>query len=216
MRSRTDVLETLKCTIQELTTSTRWNQRHKSTTTGYKTIAKRNTVSATPLKYRNWIILLSVAIPVAVAVLFMVRLPNVAPLTFLPPIYAIINALTAVLLVSALVAIKKKNSTLHERLMKSAIFLSCVFLVMYVAYHMTSDPTPYGGTGFMRPLYYFILVTHILLSIGIIPMVLITYVRAIFKHFADHKRIARITFPIWLYIAVTGVVVYLMIAPYYG
>ena len=173
-------------------------------------------MSATPLKYRNWIILLSVAIPVAVAVLFMVRLPNVASLTFLPPIYATINALTAVLLVSALVAIKKKNSALHERLMKSAIFLSCVFLVMYVAYHMTSDPTPYGGTGFMRPLYYFILVTHILLSIGIIPMVLITYVRAISKHFADHKRIARITFPIWLYIAVTGVVVYLMIAPYYG
>ena len=173
-------------------------------------------MSATPLKYRNWIILLSVAIPVAVAVLFMVRLPNVASLTFLPPIYATINALTAVLLVSALVAIKKKNSALHERLMKSAIFLSCVFLVMYVAYHMTSDPTPYGGTGFMRPLYYFILVTHILLSIGIIPLVLITYVRAISKHFADHKRIARITFPIWLYIAVTGVVVYLMIAPYYG
>lgn len=173
-------------------------------------------MSATPLKYRNWIILLSVVIPVAVAVLFMVRLPNVASLTFLPPIYATINALTAVLLVSALVAIKKKNSALHERLMKSAIFLSCVFLVMYVAYHMTSDPTPYGGTGFMRPLYYFILVTHILLSIVIIPMVLVTYVRAISKHFADHKRIARITFPIWLYIAVTGVVVYLMISPYYG
>ncbi len=173
-------------------------------------------MSATPLKYRNWIILLSVAIPVAVAVLFMVRLPNVAPLTFLPPIYATINGLTAVLLVCALVAIKKKNSALHERLMKSAIFLSCVFLVMYVAYHMTSDPTPYGGIGFMRTLYYFILVTHILLSIGIIPLVLITYVRAISKHFADHKRIARITFPIWLYIAVTGVVVYLMIAPYYG
>lgn len=173
-------------------------------------------MSATPLKYRNWIILLSVAIPVAVAILFMVRLPNVAPLTFLPPIYAAINALTAVLLVVALLAIKKKNRALHERLMKSAIFLSCVFLVMYVAYHMTSDPTPYGGTGFMRPLYYFILVTHILLSIGIIPMVLITYVRAVSKHFVDHKRIARITFPIWLYIAVTGVVVYLMIAPYYG
>lgn len=173
-------------------------------------------MSATPLKYRNWIILLSVAIPVAVAILFMVRLPNVAPLSYLPPIYAAINALTAVLLVVALLAIKKKNRALHERLMKSAIFLSCVFLVMYVAYHMTSDPTPYGGTGFMRPLYYFILVTHILLSIGIIPMVLITYVRAVSKHFADHKRIARITFPIWLYIAVTGVVIYLMIAPYYG
>lgn len=168
------------------------------------------------LKYKNWIIVLSVAIPVAVALLFMVRIPNVAPLRSLPPIYAMINATTAVLLLFALVAIKRKNILLHERLMKSAIFLSCVFLVMYVAYHMTSDPTPYGGTGILRWVYYFILITHILLSIGIIPMVLITYVRAISKHFISHKRIAKITFPIWLYIAVTGVVVYLMISPYYG
>lgn len=168
------------------------------------------------LKYKNWIIVLSVAIPVAVALLFMVRIPNVAPLRSLPPIYAMINATTAVLLLFALVAIKRKNILLHERLMKSAIFLSCVFLVMYVAYHMTSDPTPYGGTGVLRWVYYFILITHILLSIGIIPMVLVTYVRAISKHFISHKRIAKITFPIWLYIAVTGVVVYLMISPYYG
>jgi putative membrane protein len=168
------------------------------------------------LKYKNWIIVLSVAIPVAVALLFMVRIPNVAPLGFLPPIYAMINATTAVILLFALVAIKRKNILFHERLMKLAIFLSCVFLVMYVAYHMTSDPTPYGGTGVLRWVYYFILITHILLSIGIIPMVLVTYVRAISKHFISHKRIAKITFPIWLYIAVTGVVVYLMISPYYG
>lgn len=168
------------------------------------------------LKYKNWIIVLSVAIPLAVALLFMVRIPNVAPLGFLPPIYAMINATTAVILLFALVAIKRKNIPLHERLMKLAIFLSCVFLVMYVAYHMTSDPTPYGGTGVLRWVYYFILITHILLSIGIIPMVLVTYVRAISKHFISHKRIAKITFPIWLYIAVTGVVVYLMISPYYG
>jgi putative membrane protein len=172
-------------------------------------------MSTPTLKYRNWIILLSVAIPVAVAVLFMIRIPNVASLNFLPPIYASINAVTAFLLIAALVAIKQKKIAIHERLMKTAIFLSCVFLVMYVAYHMTSDPTPYGGTGFLRPLYYFILISHILLSIGIIPMVLVTYVRAISKHFAEHKRIAKITFPIWLYIAITGVVVYLMIAPYY-
>jgi len=168
------------------------------------------------LKYKNWIIVLSVAIPLAVALLFMVRIPNVAPLGFLPPIYAMINATTAVILLFALVAIKRKNILFHERLMKLAIFLSCVFLVMYVAYHMTSDPTPYGGTGVLRWVYYFILITHILLSIGIIPMVLVTYVRAISKHFISHKRIAKITFPIWLYIAVTGVVVYLMISPYYG
>jgi putative membrane protein len=150
-----------------------------------------------------------------VAILFTVRLPNVAPLDFLPPIYAGINALTALILVIAYVAIRQKNIKLHEKLMKIAIALSLVFLVMYVAYHMTADPTPFGGEGIVRQVYYFILISHILLSVGIIPMVLITYVRAIAKRFADHKKISVITFPIWLYIAVTGVVVYLMISPYY-
>ena len=100
-------------------------------------------------------------------------------------------------------------------LMKTSIFLSLVFLVMYILYHMTTDPTPYGGEGFIRYLYFFILITHITLSVFIVPMVLITYVRAISKMFDKHKKIARITFPIWLYIAVSGVVVYLMISPYY-
>ena len=100
--------------------------------------------------------------------------------------------------------------------MKIAIFLSVIFLAMYVAYHMTSDPTPYGGQGILRSIYYFILISHILLSVGIIPMVLVTYVRAISKFFENHKKIARYTFPIWMYIAVTGVIVYLMISPYYA
>ena len=86
---------------------------------------------------------------------------------------------------------------------------------MYVAYHMTSDSTPFGGEGALKYIYYFILISHILLSIGIIPMVLVTYVRAVSKLFKEHKKIARYTFPIWLYIAITGVIVYLMIAPYY-
>ena len=166
-------------------------------------------------KYRTAIIAVSVIIPVAVALLFTIRIPNVQPLSFLPPIYATINAITAILLVFALYAIKNNNVLLHEQLMKTSIALSLMFLVMYVAYHMTSDPTPYGGEGWKRPVYYFILVTHVLLSIGIIPMVLVTYVRAISKLFDDHKKIAKITFPIWLYIAVTGVIVYLMISPYY-
>jgi putative membrane protein len=140
----------------------------------------------------------------------------VEPLDFLPPIYATINGLTALLLLGAFNAIKNKKIALHERLMKISIGLSVVFLVMYVAYHMTSDPTPFGGEGIIKYLYYFILISHILLSIGIIPMVLITYVRAISKQFGEHKKIARYTFPIWLYIAVTGVIVYLMISPYYS
>lgn len=167
------------------------------------------------VKYKKWIILVSVAIPVAVAILFGIRIPNVEPLSFLPPIYASINALTAVLLIWAYIAIKQKKIIIHERLMSISIALSVVFLLMYVAYHMTSDPTPFGGKGIIKGVYFFILISHILLSIGIIPMVLVTYVRAISKLFEDHKKIAKITFPIWLYIAITGVIVYLMISPYY-
>ena len=146
----------------------------------------------------------------------MVRIPDLAPLTFLPPIYSAINGITAIILMIAYWAIKQKNISLHEQLMKTSIGLSLIFLVMYVAYHMTSDPTPYGGDGIIRYVYYFILISHIFLSIGIIPMVLITYVRAISNLFFEHKKIARYTFPIWMYIAVTGVIVYLMISPYYA
>ena len=170
-------------------------------------------------KYKKWIVLLSVAIPLVVALLFGVNLRkmgfDVQPLSFLPPIYATVNGITAVLLVAAVMAVKNGNIVLHERLMKTAIGCSIAFLGMYVAYHMTSDSTAFGGEGVIKFVYYFILVTHIILSIAIIPLVLITYVRALAQVFDKHKKIAKITFPIWLYVAVTGVVVYLMIAPYY-
>ena len=166
-------------------------------------------------KYTIWTWILSIAIPVVVAILFRVRIPNAEPLIYLPPIYATINAVTAILLVLAVINIKRGNRFLHEVFMKSSIILSVIFLGMYVAYHMTSDPTPFGGEGTIKYVYYIILVSHIVLSITVIPLVLITYVRAITGRFPQHKKIARITFPIWLYVAVTGVVVYLMISPYY-
>ena len=165
--------------------------------------------------YNILIVVVSIAIPIVVAVLFTVKIPEATPLTFLPPIYASINAFTAVLLILALRAIKKGNRLLHERLMKVCIGLSLVFLVMYIAYHMTSDPTRFGGEGAIAYVYYFILISHIILSIILIPMVLTSYVRAIQAQFDPHKKIAKITFPIWLYVAITGVVVYLMISPYY-
>jgi len=90
-----------------------------------------------------------------------------------------------------------------------------LFLVLYVLYHMTSDSTTYGGEGAIRYVYFFLLISHILLSIVVIPFVLVTYVRAISGKFKMHKKIARITFPLWLYVAVTGVIVYFMISPYY-
>lgn len=167
-------------------------------------------------KYKLITWILSIAVPVVVIILFGVRLPNVEPLDYLPPIYATINGVTAILLVLAVLQIKKGNRFLHEVFMKSCIILSLLFLVMYVAYHMTSDPTPYGGEGVMKYIYYFILISHIILSVTVIPLVLVTYTRAILGKFTLHKKIAKITFPIWFYVAVTGVIVYLMIAPYYS
>ncbi len=87
---------------------------------------------------------------------------------------------------------------------------------MYIAYHLTSDSTPYGGEGLIKTVYLFILISHIVLSIALIPLVLFTYKHAALRAFAKHKRLSRITFPIWLYVTVTGVVVYLMISPYYS
>jgi len=170
-------------------------------------------------KYNKWIVALSIVIPIVVAALFGINLRDlgfdVEPLTSLPPIYASINGLTAVILVIAFIAIKNKNLVLHKNLMTTAIGCSAVFLVLYVAYHMTSDSTKFGGEGVIKYIYYFILITHIVLSVVIIPFVLITYVRAITNNIERHKKIAKITFPMWLYVAVTGVVVYLMISPYY-
>ena len=189
-------------------------------------------------KYNIWIIIVSVVVPVVVALLLFIKwdndmlifdmrspnftpiilldnLPIAKPLTFLPPIYAAINGLTAIFLVTAVYYIKKGNRIIHEKLIKVCISLSLAFLVMYIAYHITSDPTKFLGTGFIAYLYYFILISHILLSITVIPFVLVTYVRAINNDIQAHKKIAKITFPLWLYVAVTGVIVYIMISPYY-
>jgi len=171
-------------------------------------------------KYNRIITALSIIIPLAVALLFGVNLKklgfDVEPLTFLPPIYATINGITALLLIFAVIAIKNGNKKLHEQLNTTAIFCSVLFLLMYIAYHMTSESTIFGGEGLIKYVYYFILISHILLSIAVIPFVLFTFVRAKLGKFSEHKKIAKITFPLWLYVAITGVLVYLMISPYYS
>ncbi len=177
-------------------------------------------ITAQEKKYNRIIVALSIIIPLAVAALFGVNLKrmgfDVEPLTFLPPIYASINGFTAVLLVAAVVAIKKGNKKLHEQINVVAIICSVLFLLMYIAYHMTSESTKFGGEGAIAYVYYFILITHIVLSVAVIPFVLVTFVRARLGKFPEHKKIAKITFPLWLYVAVTGVIVYLMISPYYS
>jgi putative membrane protein len=164
--------------------------------------------------YKNLIIVLSVVLPLAVAALFRVKIPGY-DFSFLPPIYATINGITAILLVIAVIAIKRNERKWHETLMKICIGCSALFLVLYVAYHITSDSTPYGGEGVLRAVYFFILITHIFLSITVVPFVLFTFSRALSGNFERHKALAKFTFPIWLYVAVTGVIVYLMISPYY-
>lgn len=172
---------------------------------------------------------LSVIVPVVVAILFSVRIPNVAPLDFLPPIYASINALASIALVLALWAIKKRKLIWHIRFIQIAMSLGVLFLVGYIAYHMTSDPTLFGDAnrdgllsptesqqlGWLRYGYYLLLFSHILLSIGVIPLVLVTYLRGRCGNIQGHRRLAKVTFPLWLYVTVSGVLVYLFISPYY-
>ena len=167
-------------------------------------------------KINRLITVISIAVPLVVALLFGIKIPGVEPLSFLPPIYATINGITAVFLVLAFLAIRSGRQTAHQRLMTGSVVLSALFLLMYVAYHMTSESTPYGGEGFLRSLYFAVLISHIVLSIVVIPLVLKTYARAYLGHYDRHRKLARITFPIWLYVAVSGVVVYLMISPYYS
>lgn len=161
---------------------------------------------------KNSIVAASIAIPLVVAILFKVKIEGV-DFSFLPPIYATINGITAFFLILALVAIKRKNMQLHQRLIQFSLILSILFLACYVAYHMTSDPTPYGGN--QKMLYYALLISHIILSVAVIPLVLYTYLFAWTGDFVKHRKFAKIAWPLWFYVAVTGVIVYIMIAPYY-
>ncbi len=171
--------------------------------------------SGDPVPFKKWIIALSIVIPLAVAGLFTVKIDGY-DFSFLPPVYAGINAITAVLLLVALVAILNKKIDLHKAVMTTCLALSALFLVLYVMYHITSETTRFGGEGWVKTVYLFILASHILLSIAVIPLVLVTYVRGLTHRVAQHKKIARFTWPIWFYVAVSGVVVYLMISPYYS
>lgn len=128
---------------------------------------------------------------------------------------AVINSAVSLLLVWALIAVKNKNYLLHKKLMLTAIILSVLFLVSYIAHHLLAGDTIYGGEGSIRYFYYFILITHIILAAIILPFILFTAYRSLTGEYDKHKKLARYTWPLWLYVSVTGVLVYLMISPYY-
>ncbi len=180
-------------------------------------------------KLKRLAIIISIVLPIAVAILFGVKIDGI-DLSFLPTIYAVINGATAIVLILAYLAIKKKKKKLHQDLINTAVFLSISFLLMYVAYHATSDSTIYGdlnsngildkseneALGFVKYLYYFILISHIILSILITPFVTFTYLKGWLGDYEGHKKLTRFTFPLWMYVAITGVIVYAMISPYYA
>jgi putative membrane protein len=128
---------------------------------------------------------------------------------------AVINTVVSILLVSALVAVNQGRYVLHRNLMFAAILMSVLFLLSYICHHLLAGDTAYGGQGAIRYVYFFILVTHIVLAAVILPFILFTSYRALVAEWADHRKLAKITWPVWFYVSVTGVVVYLMISPYY-
>jgi len=167
---------------------------------------------------RALIIAVSIIVFAAVVVLGRVKL-NVQ-LGFDEHLFAKINALinsaVSVLLLAGLIAVKSKRYLLHKRIMITAILLSCLFLVSYICHHLFTGETKFGGVGTIRYIYYFILGTHILLAGIILPFILFTAYRAMTGEWPKHRKLAKITWPIWLYVAVTGVIVYVMISPYYN
>jgi putative membrane protein len=164
-------------------------------------------------KAKRLITIISIAIPLVVVGLFQVKFEG--DFAFLPHIYSVINALTALVLIAAVYYIKNGNRAKHELLVKVAFLLSLTFLVMYILYHATTVETKFGGEGFIRYLYFFLLITHILSSIVLVPLVLHTYFRAFINDLKGHRKIAPLTFLLWEYVAITGVIVYIMISPYY-
>ena len=159
--------------------------------------------------------IVSIVIPVAVAALFGIKIEGY-DFSFLPKIYASINGLTAILLVTAVYMAKNKNIKVHEVIIKLCMGLSLAFLLMYIAYHATSGDTKFGGDLIIRNFVYFpILISHIILSIGVVPLVLFSYLYGSEGKVKEHRKMVKKAFPAWLYVAVSGVVVYIMISPYY-
>ena len=159
--------------------------------------------------------IVSAAVLLLVGLMRRVKIELGIDFSFLPPIHASLNALCAVILLVALYYIKNKQVENHRRAIYAAMACSALFLVSYVLYHFTTPETRYGGEGAMRAVYFFFLITHVVLAAVILPFILLTFTRAYTNQFERNKKMARWVFPLWLYVAVTGPICYLMLLPYY-
>lgn len=167
------------------------------------------------------LIIYAVSIVICLAVAFLIYFPQALSLgsgldvSYLPRFHAFLNGSCTLLLIGGYMAVRQKKYNLHKTLMVTCFLLSSIFLVSYVVYHSQAPATKFGGEGMIRPIYYVILLTHIVLAAVILPLALFTISRSWRGEFAKHKKIARITLPVWIYVTTTGVIVYFMIAPYY-
>jgi putative membrane protein len=162
--------------------------------------------------------ILSIAIPVAVALLIGIRTKiDLGTWTkVLPHVIGFLNTTTSLTLIAGFIFIKNKNIKGHRQMMGLSFLQGALFLVLYILYHVSNPSTSYGGEGVLRPIYYFLLISHIILSIGVVWFVLRAVYFALSGQITEHKKIVKWTFPLWLYVSVTGVIVYLMISPYYN
>jgi len=165
------------------------------------------------------ITVLSVFIPIAVAILIFMpfRLDLGSDFVyFLPHLNGVINSATSLILIAGFIFIKNRQIEYHRASMMAAFILGSIFLVSYIIYHASAESTSFGGEGLVKSVYYFILISHILLAAIVVPFVLFAFYYALKGDFVKHKKVVKYTFPIWLYVSITGVVVYLMISPYYS
>ncbi|MEZ4720600.1 MAG: DUF420 domain-containing protein [Flavobacteriales bacterium] len=170
-----------------------------------------------PKNYNTLFYIVGAVLALAVGVIYITPKLDMSGtwMDHLPMVNACINGTVSMLLLLGFWFITQKKIPAHKFCMTSSLVLSTIFLVIYVAYHVTHESTSFEEAGMIRYIYLFILLTHILFAAVVAPLVLITYVRALSKRFDKHKKLARVTFPIWLYVSITGVVVYIMISPYY-
>ncbi len=163
------------------------------------------------------ILSLSIVVFIAIVILGRVQVPvgGDFDIHIFAKINAIINSIVSVLLIAGLIAVKGHNYKAHRNIMLTAIALSALFLVSYVCHHLLAGDTKFGGTGTIRYVYFTILITHIFLAAIILPFILYTAYRASISEWPQHKKLAKITWPVWLYVSVSGVIVYLLISPYY-
>lgn len=174
--------------------------------------------SPTYKKLRLAVNVVSVLLPVLVGIMFQFKFKDFQwpfDVYLLPLANAVLNAGSAVLLIGALVAIKNKNVVLHTRMIYAAMVLSVLFLVIYILYHTTAGHTKFGGEGTIRLVYFILLITHIVTAAIQAPFVLYAFLYGYTGQIEKHQKIVKISYPLWLYVSITGVVCYLMISPYY-